>query len=317
MLRMLRMDWKPGRNMVWNHARQIRSSSRERDLIEQSLLTMEAEIVTHLADVTGLPRNQRCRKHTNHDHPYECTECANVLKGVNEMLENNKDQIMRCKNLRAESTIITNAEERADHLTDMYDCEDNLPPIPKIWKMLCPNRMFTQLDRQLATIVHQSDLTRFLGTHPEAPKTVKWVPCRIHHSGKLCRSENCPYAHTKEDYFNSWNARIECEKGPVGAELIYYHGTRFVRNRAKVLDIHEAAPDAGDSDEDEIPECESFREENREPRRNRHYDKEVIKPVQQQAAIVHTTDNWLCHVPDLKKDGTVTKVDAQGERACV
>ena len=70
----------------------------ERDLIEQSLLTMESEIVTHLADVTGLPRNQRCREHTNHDHPYECTECANVLEAVNAMLENNKDQIMRCKN---------------------------------------------------------------------------------------------------------------------------------------------------------------------------------------------------------------------------
>ena len=46
----------------------------------------------------------------------------------------------------------------------------------------------------------------------------------------------------------------------MGAELIYYYGTRFVRRRAIILDIHEAAPDASDSDEEQIPECESFRE---------------------------------------------------------
>ena len=67
----------------------------EKDLIEQNLFAMEAEIVTHLADVTSLPRNQRCKVHATHDHPYECKECTRVLEGVTKMLQSNEDQIMK------------------------------------------------------------------------------------------------------------------------------------------------------------------------------------------------------------------------------
>ena len=105
---------------------------------------------------------------------------------------------------------------------------------------------------------------------------------------------------------------MECDRGPVSSVLIYYAGTRFVRKRDKCLDMHEAAPDPEDSDQNEIPDCESFREESREPRRNRHYDTEVVKPVQPQAVIEHSMDNWLCHIPSLAKDGKVTKVSTQG-----
>ena len=87
----------------------------EREQIEQSLLSMEAKIVTHMANVTCLSRDQRCREHVNIDHAFECKECARTLDAVNAMLENNKDQIIRYKNLRAESAIVSNAYGACRH----------------------------------------------------------------------------------------------------------------------------------------------------------------------------------------------------------
>ena len=175
----------------------------ERKLIEQSLLDMEGEIVTHLADVACLPRNQRCKDHANYDHPYECDKCAKVLDGVNDMLYDNAGQISKFNQLRKDHNVVTNPKDKADYLSELYDCDDTLHPIPHIWRKLCQSRTFTMLDRKLVGLVHQSDVTRFLAMNPEAPKVVKWIPCRNFHSKSGCCDDNCPYAHTHKRTYST------------------------------------------------------------------------------------------------------------------
>ena len=175
--------------------------------------------------------------------------------------------------------------------------------------------MLTVEERKLAFVVHQGDLLKFMGTTPNSPQSAKWVPCRTHFSGSVCNGDTCPFAHSTEDVYNSWSARRECEKGPVNPELLYYQGTRFIRKRKQCLDAHEAQRDPGDSDEEAIPDCETFWEENREPKRNIHYDTEVLKPVQQQTVIQHSENNWLCNPPSLDANGLITKVSTPGEGA--